>query len=119
MCLTAEQRWLDNLQRGKPGPSPWTAGHDIDAHGGSVARLVKAGGCRVWSPYFREVSADAVSDAHRLGLRVVVWTVNEEADLDAAIALGVDGVITDYPDRARRVLRARGISLPSAIAIGQ
>ena len=45
VCLTTEQRWLDNIRRDRPGPSPWTAGLDIDDAGGSVPRLVEAAGC--------------------------------------------------------------------------
>ena len=100
VCLTVERRWLDNLLRGQPGPSPWTAGLDIDAFGGSVPRLVEAAGCAVWSPFFRDVTESALAEAHALGLRVVVWTVNEVDDMLALARLGVDGVITDYPDRA-------------------
>jgi len=104
VCLTAEQRWLDNLLRGQPGSSPWTAGLDIDAFGGSVPRLVEAAGCAVWSPFFRDVTESALTEAHALRLRVVVWTVNEVDDMLALARLGVDGVITDYPDRAVEAL---------------
>ena len=100
VCLTAEQSWIDNILRGRPGPSPWTAGLDIDAFGGSVPRLVEAAGCAVWSPYYREVTEAALTEAHALGLRVVVWTVNEIDAMLALAQLGVDGIITDYPNRA-------------------
>ncbi len=53
------------------------------------------------------------AEAHALGLEVVVWTVNEPADIDRMIALGVDGIITDYPDRAREVMARRGMKLPT------
>ena len=33
------------------------------------------------------------------GIRVIPWTVNEGADLFAVMQMGVDGIITDYPDR--------------------
>ena len=104
VCLTAERRWLDNLLRGQPGPSPWTAGLDIDAFGGSVPRLVEAAGCAVWSPFYRDLTEETVAEAHALGLRVVVWTVNEVEDMLALARMGVDGVITDYPDRAVEAL---------------
>ena len=104
VCLTAERRWLDNILRGQPGPSPWTAGLDIDAFGGSVPRLVEAAGCRVWSPFYRDLTEETVAEAHALGLRVVVWTVNEVDDMLALARLGVDGIITDYPDRAIEAL---------------
>ncbi len=104
-CLTVERSWHDNIQRGRPGPSPWTAGLDIDAVGGSVPRLVEQAGCAVWSPYFRDLTAETLAEAHSLGLEVVVWTVNDVDDMAALAKLGVDGLITDYPDRAIRLLR--------------
>ena len=104
VCLTAERRWLDNILRGRPGPSPWTAGLDIDAFDGSVPRLVAAAGCAAWSPFHRDLTEETVAEAHALGLRVVVWTVNEVDDMLALAHLGVDGVITDYPDRAVEAL---------------
>ena len=104
VCLTAEQRWIDNILRGRPGPSPWTAGLDIEAFGGSVPRLVEAAGCAVWSPYYRDVTEETLTEAHALGLRVVVWTVNEVDEMLALARLGVDGIITDYPNRAVEAL---------------
>ena len=100
VCLTAEQRWIDNILRGRPGPSPWTAGLDIEDFEGSVPRLVKAVGCAVWSPYYRDLTEATLAEAHAIGLRVVVWTVNEVDDMLALARLGVDEIITDYPDRA-------------------
>lgn len=104
VCLTAEQRWIDNILRGRPGPSPWTAGLDIEAFGGSVPRLVEAAGCAVWSPYYRDVTEETLTEAHARGLRVVVWTVNEVDEMLALARLGVDGIITDYPNRAVEAL---------------
>ena len=104
VCLTAEQRWHDNVLRDRPGPSPWTAGLDIETFDGSVPRMVKAAGCVVWSPYYRDLTQKALVEAHALGLRVVVWTVNEVDEMLALARLGVDGIITDYPDRAVEVL---------------
>ncbi|MBO6560758.1 MAG: glycerophosphodiester phosphodiesterase [Nisaea sp.] len=103
VCLTAEARWLDNLEIGRDGASPWLGGLDIDDHGGSVQKTVKAAGCAVWSPYYRNVTKDAVDAAHDEGLTVVVWTVNETADMKRMVELGVDGIITDYPDRAAQI----------------
>lgn len=104
VCLTAEQRWLDNILRGRPGPSHWTAGLDIEAFEGSVPRLVEAAGCAVWSPYYRDLTEEALTEAHTLGQRVVVWTVNEVDAMLELARLGVDGIITDYPDRALEAL---------------
>lgn len=104
-CLTSESRTFDNLERGRPGASPWLGGLDADNFA-SVPELVAAAGCRIWSARWQDVRPADVTRAHTLGLRVLVWTPNEVADIEAAVALGVDGVITDYPDRAL-ALRAR------------
>lgn len=118
--LSAQQRWLDNIAAGQPGASPWTAGLDVDDVGGSVPRLVKRAGGEVWSPFYQEVSRANLEEARDLGLRVIVWTVNETADMHELIQLGVDGIITDYPDRLRRVMSAEGMPLPepTPVAVG-
>jgi glycerophosphoryl diester phosphodiesterase len=46
------------------------------------------------------VSADLVRRAHQRGLKVHVWTANRWSTLRSLLSLGVDGVITDYPERA-------------------
>lgn len=106
--LTVEREWLDNLQRGQPGPSDWTAGFDLDDHGGSVPQTVKAAGGARWSPHFRDLRPSDLEEAHGLGLDVVVWTVNEADDMAALIDAGVDGIISDYPDRLLAVLEEKG-----------
>ena len=65
---------------------------------GSVPRLVKAAGGRIWSPDYRDLDAAKLEEAHRLGLRVVTWTVNDPAQIARLIAMGVDGIISDRPD---------------------
>ena len=50
------------------------------------------------------VNARFVSGAHRHNVDVYVWTINEEADMKRHIEHGVDGIITDYPDRLLRLL---------------
>lgn len=117
VCLTLERGRDDNIQRGGAGPSPWTAGLDVDDYGGSVPRLVKAAGCAAWSPFFRDLTDAALIEARSLGLRIVAWTVNDPADMAALLDRGVDGLITDYPDRLREVMAARGMSLPAATPV--
>ena len=38
------------------------------------------------------------------GILVAYWTINDEAEMDRLLRLGADGIITDYPGRARKVL---------------
>ena len=113
VCLTVQQPGDDNIQAGKPGPPPLLAGLDVDDYAGSVPRLVKAAGCAIWSPNARDLTAATLAEAHKEGLKVVVWTVNEESEMNALAESGVDGIISDYPDRLRRVLARRGVSLPA------
>ncbi len=112
--LSVAQPWLDTLQYGKPGPSPWLAGFDIDDFQQSVPRAIKAAGGRIWSPYHQEVTRQNIDLAHKLGLKVNVWTPNNPARMKQLIAMGVDGIITDYPDRLRNVVQQLGMSLPPA-----
>jgi glycerophosphoryl diester phosphodiesterase len=65
-------------------PSPWTAGFDPNDYGNSLPRAIKAAGGAIWSPFFRDVDRDLVAESHRLGLTVVVWTVNKPEDMGSS-----------------------------------
>jgi glycerophosphoryl diester phosphodiesterase len=106
--LSSQQSWGDNVADPR-----WTAGLKL-ADAGSVPKLVKAAGGAVWSPYFGDLNAEGLAQAHSLGLKVVVWTVNDPAAIERMLALGVDGIISDRPDRVRSVMAARGMTLPAA-----
>jgi len=110
-CLTIESTNMNTLRPGPDGASPWHAGLKLADYENSLPRLARAAGCSTWSPFWRNVTEPVVAEAHGLGLRVVPWTLNEPADMERMIDLGVDGLITDYPDRARRVLAAKGVSI--------
>jgi glycerophosphoryl diester phosphodiesterase len=106
--LTSERGGGDTVFKGK-GVSPWT-GIDAASHGDSTPRIVAAAGGRHWSPNFNDLTPEAMAEARRLGLVVVPWTVNEIAQMRRLIELGVDGLITDYPDAALDVLRRLAIA---------
>jgi glycerophosphoryl diester phosphodiesterase len=108
-CLTIESSGMDTVRRASPGPSPWHAGLDRARFDGSLPRTAKAAGCAAWSPFWRNVTAADVSDAHAAGLRVVPWTVNDPREMARLIDLGVDGMISDYPDRLQQVVREKGL----------
>ncbi len=105
-CLTTRQRGDDTVQFGRP-PSAWLDGLDQNAFGGSVPRLVKAADAAIWSPDASGLTAAHVNEAHGLGLRVIPWTVNEPKRMRELIADGVDGLISDRPDRLRAVVDER------------
>ena len=64
----------------------------------------------MWCPYFKDLTSELLKEAHDLGLLVCTWTVNEIEDIENMIDIGVDGIVTDYPDRVQGVLRSRGMS---------
>jgi glycerophosphoryl diester phosphodiesterase len=89
----------------------WTAGFRIAEHA-SVPAMVKAAGGAVWAPNGGAVTQALVQQAQALGLKVIPWTINQAAELERLIGWGVDGLITDYPDRLREVMRQRQLPLP-------
>jgi glycerophosphoryl diester phosphodiesterase len=108
--LTQQRNPDATIYRDKP--SQWTAGFDPQDHGGSVPRTVKAAGGAIWSPDYHDVDAHSIAEAHRLGLPVVVWTVNLPRDMARLIDIGVDGIISDRPDLLRAEAANKGIALP-------
>ncbi|MFY9114751.1 MAG: glycerophosphodiester phosphodiesterase family protein [Dethiobacteria bacterium] len=70
---------------------------------GSFAAMVRPA---VLHPLHRMVNKKYMEQARLLGCRVIAWTVNKEEDLDRMVRLGVDGVITDYPGRIKKMLGA-------------
>jgi glycerophosphoryl diester phosphodiesterase len=65
----------------------------------SQVAQVRAAGAKIWSPDYRALTKQALDEAHAAGMRVVVWTVNEPRDIARLVGWGVDGIISDYPDR--------------------
>jgi glycerophosphoryl diester phosphodiesterase len=112
VCLTIESDGMNTVQRSGGRPSPWHAGLDLAAHGGSLPKLVRAAGCGTWSPFWRNVTAELIAEAHGLGLKVLPWTVNNPADMSRLIDMKVDGLISDYPDRLRKAIADKGVELP-------
>jgi len=112
VCLTIETERDDTVKRRADAPSPWLGGLDLRSVDGSLPRLVKAAGCATWSPFWRNVTRASVDESHAFGLTVLPWTVNDPREMARLIDDGVDGLITDYPDRARRVMADKGIALP-------
>lgn len=109
-ALSSGPQWLAATANGE-----WTAGLRLAEHGGSMPRMVHALGARLWSPAHAELTPALLAEAHRLGLRVVPWTVNDPAIMERLIDWGVDGLITDYPDRARTAMARKGLALPPAV----
>jgi glycerophosphoryl diester phosphodiesterase len=69
------------------------------AAGPRAVQVPETLGGRAW------LTAELVAAAQGGGLEVHVWTVNEEAGMRRLIALGVDGIMTDYPDKLIALLK--------------
>jgi len=85
-----------------PG-SVWLGSVDYADHDGDLAAAAYAVGAQALSPHYVSCDAGLVTRAHALGLAVLPWTVNEDADIRAVLAAGVDAFVTDDP--------ARGVAL--------
>jgi len=105
-----QKGFMDSIQADQP-QSPWTAGYRFRDHG-SVPRMVKAAGGAVWSPYQGDLTRETSREAQALGLKVVVWTVNDRAGMRRMIEWGVNGIISDRPDLLRKVAGEMGVALP-------
>jgi glycerophosphoryl diester phosphodiesterase len=92
----------------------YNAGFMLRDHG-SVPAMVKAAGGHIWSPNYPSLSVELVKQGQAMSLKVIPWTVNEEADIARMLDWGVDGIISDYPDRVRAVMEKRGMALPAAV----
>jgi glycerophosphoryl diester phosphodiesterase len=105
VALWNEHTWV-------PG-SPWLATVNPDVVGDPVigAKLV---GANILSPAYSLVDRALVDRAHSLGLSVISWTVDDANDMRTQIAVGVDGIITNYPAVLRTVMAELGMALPPA-----
>ena len=59
---------------------------------------------QIYSCYYKLLNNSEIQALHARGLKVIPWTVNEKEDMIELIAWGVDGLITDYPDRAQELI---------------
>ena len=125
VALTNGQQFL---QAGQPGASPWLGGIDIDDFGGSLVAAAASFHADAISPvhgdpqngrlsdpgYQPYTTPAMVRDAHAAGMKVIPWTVDDDATLQSLIDAGVDGIITNYPDVGRQVMARNGFALPRA-----
>lgn len=104
----------------------WLGGLDIDDFGGSPVRAAHSFGAGALSPvhgnpqdgtvndpdYVPFTTRAMVAEAHAVGMKVIPWTIDDPDTINKLIDDGVDGIITDYPDRLRAIMAARGFALP-------
>jgi glycerophosphoryl diester phosphodiesterase len=56
---------------------------------------------QIYSCDYNLLTKETVSELQTANMKVIPWTVNERADMDRLLEWGVDGIITDYPDRTK------------------
>lgn len=59
----------------------------------------------IYSPYYLLVNEKLISYARQQNMQVIPWTINEPTEIKRILSLGVDGIITDYPDRAMALIQ--------------
>lgn len=52
----------------------------------------------IYSPFYKNISRKMVDNVQRKGVKIMTWTVNEAAEMNRLKSIGVDGIITDFPD---------------------
>lgn len=119
----------DFLQVGKPGASPWLGGIDADDYDGDFVKAAAAvPGVKALSPVYGMpqngtvadpdfrfyVTERMVADAHERGLKVIPWTCDDTPTIEALMDMGIDGIITDYPNHVRDIMAERGMRLPKS-----
>ncbi|MFD6163217.1 glycerophosphodiester phosphodiesterase family protein [Nocardia sp. NPDC060256] len=112
--FVAGSKWLGPIRYEDFASDPLGAVKALGANAASPGYSAPYGK-KAGEPGFGLVADKAyVGRAHELDLRVIPWTVNDKATIAAQLDAGVDGVITDYPDRMREVLQEKGLPLPPA-----
>lgn len=60
-----------------------------------------------WHGPLRVINPGLLRVLRRQGIELYAWTINDEETMERLLSLGVNGIITDYPDRLQRVLEAQ------------
>ncbi len=96
--------------------SPAGSPDDPDGEVAGLTGAAAAVGATTLSPDRRIVDPALMADAAAQGLPVVVWTVNDPVEAGRLIDMGASGIVTDYPDRMRRLWAARELPLAEPIS---
>lgn len=94
---------LEEVNKQKPGIVTAQLIENMDSFAQNLQRLSFKP--TIYSPYFEVITQQMVEEVHAQGMRLVPWTVNEITDMRRLIFLGVDGIITDYPNRIEEALK--------------
>jgi glycerophosphoryl diester phosphodiesterase len=106
--------WLTRIDTVRAAALWWGG---ASTHASTPAAVAAEGGPEggpVWAPDHSDLTSAQISEAHALGLSVLPWTVNREADMRRLIGWGVDGLISDRPDLALQVAACASVGTARA-----
>ncbi len=102
----------------------WSGGKLLKNYNNSIPQMIKALGGSCYEPQDTALTKADLDEAHKLGLKVVVWTWPENSGaafdpvlVDKLITWGVDGIITDDPAQLNSMLAARGMPVPQGFKV--
>jgi glycerophosphoryl diester phosphodiesterase len=101
LVISFDPATLDSVRRFEPA---MMTGLLVDKSKGDSIQAALEVGARQICPHVDLVTLEMVERAHRADLHVVTWTVNDADKMRAAMDAGVDGIMTDLPDRLRAVV---------------
>jgi glycerophosphoryl diester phosphodiesterase len=83
----------------------WTDGLRLRQFGFDIGKMLASIGVDIVAPSYTIMADGWIQSAHEAGLEIIPWTVNDTSEMKRLIELGVDGIITDYPDRLIKLFR--------------
>jgi glycerophosphoryl diester phosphodiesterase len=110
IVISFDPATLDSLRRLEPAIMTGLLVENSNGDGVEAALDV---GARQLCPRVNLVTPDMVERAHRADLQLVTWTVNDADEMREAMDAGVDGIMTDLPDRLRAIVEDRLSNLSS------
>lgn len=91
--------WFTTKRRAPHADRSWAAGCHPSKFKGSIAEAIARAGGDGWLASASQATRARIDEAHRLGLKVGVWTVNDARSMRGFTRVGVDAIVTDRPDR--------------------
>ena len=91
--------WFTTKRRAPHADRSWAARYHPSQFRGSIAEAIASAGGDGWLGSASQATRSRIDEAHRLGLKVGVWTVNDARWMRGFTRLGVDAIVTDRPDR--------------------
>jgi len=83
----------------------WTDGLRLWQFGFDIGKMLASIGVDIVAPSYTIMTDGWIQSSHDAGLEIIPWTVNDTSEMKRLIELGVDGIITDYPDRLIKLFR--------------